>query len=400
MAESIYLKGGDLILEDRVSEKTDLLIKDGTIAAIGRELSAQTDLSGVKEIDASGHYIGPGYIDMHVHGTREFLIDRGANDLAGMCSTLPEYGVTGFLPTVLPLVPGKDTALLKSLAKVQSTGASMLGFFLEGPFVALTGAIPPDALGSPTRKRIESLIDAVKPYRAIFAVSPDLKGVIDLIPLMANQDAASRTAVFMTHTAASVKETQDGIAAGISHATHFYDVFPAPEETDPGVRPCGAVEAILADPTVSVDFILDGEHVDPIAVKMALECKGPGGVCLVTDANLGAALPPGKYDGLGGQQIEFAYAGAPARICGSVHNAGSLAGSGLTMDRAVRNAVSMVSADIPQAVRMGATNPAKVVGMESSKGSIKLGYDADVLILDRELNVQTTFVQGKSVFSA
>ena len=112
------------------------------------------------------------------------------------------------------------------------------------------------------------------------------------------------TPVFMTHTMATVDETRRAIDAGVRHATHFYDVFPSPEETDRGVRPCGAAEVVLADERVSVDFILDGVHVEAVAVQVALRCKGPVGVCLATDANVGAGLPPGSYR-FGDDEIEF-----------------------------------------------------------------------------------------------
>ena len=127
--------------------------------------------------------------------------------------------------------------------------------------------------------------------------------------------AENDTPVFMTHTAANVNETLAAIAAGASHATHFYDVFPCPPVTEPGVRPCGIVEAVLADKNVSVDFILDGVHVDPIAVKMAMACKenGRGKVCLITDANVGAGLEPGKFTFGETGDIYFEYRGAPAR---------------------------------------------------------------------------------------
>ena len=398
MPDTVVLRGGDLILDGRIVQGADLVISGGAITEIGER--GTVDASGASEFDAVGLYVAPGFIDLHIHGTKEFLIDRGADDLASLCSLLPEFGVTGFLPAVLPLPSGKDVELLSSLAGVESKGASIFGFFLEGPFLKLTGAIPEDALGRPDRERAEKLIEAANPYRTIFAVSPDLEGVIDLIPLMAGRRTPDgRTPVFITHTGATVEETQAGIEAGISHATHFYDVFPCPAVSDPGVRPCGAVEAILADDSVTVDFILDGEHVDPVAVQVALRCKGRDGVCLVTDANLGAALPPGRYEGLGGSSIEFSYPGAPARLAGKVHNAGSLAGSGLTMDRAVRNAVSMLGADLPLAVKMASSNPARVLGLDGKTGSLQVGYDADVVVLDRELSVQATFVKGRAVYS-
>ncbi len=155
------------------------------------------------------------------------------------------------------------------------------------------------------------------------------------------------------------------------------------------------MEAILANPNVSVDLILDGEHVDPAAVKMALQCKGSEGVSLITDANINAGLPPERYTGLGGVDIMVEYEGGPARLASS----GTLAGSGLTMDRAVRNAVEMLNVSIPQAIKMASYNPAKVMGLHHGKGKIEVGYDADMILLDENLYVQKSWVGGKEVYS-
>jgi len=174
-------------------------------------------------------------------------------------------------------------------------------------------------------------------------------------------------------------------------------VFPYPGEIEPGVRSCGAVEVILADERVSVDFILDGEHVDPMAVKMALQCKGPDKVCLITDANIGAGSKPGKYM-VGEAEVEFAYPGGPARMTENSSYPGNLAGSGLTMDLAVRNAIKMLDVDLPLAIKMVSSNPAKVLGVDRSKGQIKAGFDADLVLLNSSLEVEQTFVAGKCCY--
>jgi N-acetylglucosamine-6-phosphate deacetylase len=202
----------------------------------------------------------------------------------------------------------------------------------------------------------------------------------------------------MTHTGASVEQTQAAIAAGARHATHFYDVFPVPAITEPGVRPCGAVEAILADPRVSVDFIVDGVHVNPIAVQMALQCKGPDRVCLITDANIGAGLPGGRYQFAAGIEVEIAGPGQPARMTEKSGLPGGLAGSGLTLDAAVRNAIKLVHVDLVQAVRMASANPARVLGLADRKGSVVEGYDADLVLLDDSLQVLRTWVGGACRF--
>lgn len=389
----LLIKNTNLVLSDRVLDNHSVLCRDDKIAKV----IPNKDLEGYSAdyvIDACGRYLAPGFIDLHFHGVHNYLINSGPEHLAAVCRILPQYGVTGFLPTVCSLAKGKDAEFLASLAKVESEGTRILGFHLEGPFLTLTGILPPEAIGKVDSERVKALIKAAKPYRAIFSISPDIEGIEDLIPVMAQDN----TPVFMTHTKANVKQTQAAIELGVQHATHFYDVFPSPPETDPGVRPCGAVEAILADPRVSVDFILDGEHVDPVAVKMALQCKAGDNVCLITDANIGAGLKPGRHKFLANTEIEFTYEGGPARQTENSPQAGLLAGSGLTMDRAVRNAIKMLAVDTTQAIRMASANPAKVLGLNDQKGHIKEGFDADMILLDDSLNVIQSWIGGRCCF--
>lgn len=343
-------------------------------------------------IDLGDSFIVPGFIDLHIHGVHRALVDNGELDLKEICRTLPQYGVTGFLPTVAPRPKGEDAEFLSKLSKTKTSGTEILGYHLEGPFLKLTGALGAGAITGADDERVHALIDAAKPYKAIFSISPDVEGIEKLIPIMAENG----TPVFMTHTAANVEETQRAIELGVRHATHFYDVFPCPEVSEPGVRPCGAVEAILADERVSVDFILDGVHVDPIAVKMALVSKksGPGKVCLVTDANVGAGLEPGQFSFGNLGDICFAYKGAPAR---SVKD-NTLAGSGLTMEQALKNAVKWLNMDLVEASKLVSLHPAKVLGLEHKKGLLKEGYDADFVVLNAELDILQTWISGECFY--
>lgn len=384
---------GQLSLRGRIV--TDSGIKEGFITVEnGLIVRTGKSIPAGPVPDIGNGYIVPGFIDLHMHGIHRFLVDNGPEELAEICRILPGYGVTGFLPTVAPRSRGTDADFLSSLASVESDGASVLGFHLEGPFLKITGSLTADAVSGADVQRVKSLIEAAKPFKGIFSISPDVEKIQDLLPFM----SGNNTPVFITHTAATVKQTQEAIELGACHATHFYDVFPCPEVQDLGVRPCGAVEAILADPRVSVDFILDGVHVDPVAVKMALICKskGPGCVCLITDSNVGAGLEPGRFVFGNSGEIEFAYKGSPAR---SVKDH-TLAGSGLTMDQALRNAIRWLDLDLPEAVRLVSTNPAKVIGLDHRKGKLSPGYDADFVILDEQLNVLQTWIGGKCRFKA
>ena len=377
------------LLQDRLVEDCAVLWEDGVIRKIGCS-ALFSSAENYEIIDGCGYYLVPGFIDLHTHGVHEYLIDNGPEDLEQMCEVLPQYGVTGFLPTVCPRPKGEDSEFLATLAGVQSQGTTMLGFHLEGPFLTITGALPAEALGTNDPERVNALIAAASPYPAVFSISPDFEGIGDLLPIMRGND----TPIFITHTKADVKQTQAAIEGGARHATHFYNVFYAPDETDGGVRPCGAVEAILADERVSVDFILDGEHVDPVAIKMALKTKGATSVSLITDSQVGAGLPPARYM-FGQDEVEIKYPGGPARMTENSRFPCGLAGSGLTIDRVVRNAVEMLGIKLPQAIRMVSANPARVLGLELRKGTIAEGYDADLVLLNRDLEVEQTFVAGE-----
>jgi N-acetylglucosamine-6-phosphate deacetylase len=200
---------------------------------------------------------------------------------------------------------------------------------------------------------------------------------------------------FITHTRASVEQTEAAIEAGARHATHFYDVFPVPEETDAGVRPVGAVEAILADSRTSVDFICDGVHVHPTAIRAAVAAKGWEKVMLITDSNVGAGLPSGEYDTPWGYRVRVA-PGDAARHASK----GFLAGSALTMDVGMKNLLRWLAPVLaPEQIwAMGTLNPARLLGL-TNKGRIAPGADADLVLWDPQLNAVKTWVGGQSLFT-
>ena len=221
MAE-LLIKNANLILLNEIAEHCDVYCKNGKILNVNHAKNKSYEtIENV--VDASGKYLSPGFIDVHIHGLHEYAIEGSPDDLSSICKLLPRYGVTGFLPTLTltSLPKGRDADYLASLAKVKSEGAQILGFHLEGPFIALTGAGLPEALSGVDTERAKALIEAAKPFRVIFSISPDLDGIQELLPVVTQNN----TPAFITHTRANVKQTQAAIALGAKHATHFYDVF-------------------------------------------------------------------------------------------------------------------------------------------------------------------------------
>lgn len=370
-----------------------LLLRDGRIAAIDpapAAVPADTVL-----IDARGRLLTPGLIDVHTHGIGHHLYEASTEDLLAGLACLPRFGTTGVLPTLYrvmnrPALP-QLAALSKALDAVR--GAAVPGWHLEGPFLKLPGAgadtIPGDLI------LLEELLAAAGGRTIAMSISPDTPNIIPVI----EQLVARSIVPFITHTRASVEETERAIAAGARHATHFYDVFPLPEITEPGVRPCGAVEALLADPRCSVDFIADGVHVAPVAIRAALAAKGPAGIILITDSNIGAGLPDGIHPTTFGFPVKVT-AGSAARIHDPTHPAhGGLAGSALTMNAGIANLHRWLPIPPEQIWAMGTANPARVLGLKN-KGVIALGADADVVVWHDDFTPAHTWVAGERVYSA
>ncbi len=382
-AHATVFCGGEL-LEDHA-----LMVEDGKITKIAPSNEFIQDETRV--IDAQGDFLVPGFIDLHIHGMHSFLVDNGKEDIEQISSLLPQYGITGFLPTIIPHAPEVEDEYLQEVALARSVGTQILGYFCEGPYLAKTGALQPSALKDKSLQRLEKIKTLLAPCKAIFAISPELEGLDELIPRMEHP-------VFITHTQADVDQTERAIELGARHATHFYDVFAAPEQTDPGVRPSGAVEVILADPRVSVDFILDGEHVHPAAVRLAQACKPLSSISLISDSNIGAGFPPGTYQGFGSDEISFAYPGAPARGTENSHAPHELFGSGLTLDVAVKNVIKLKLGTLQDAIIMASTSPAKVLGIYGRKGDLNVGFDADIVRLSPQFDVQETWISGNTVY--
>ncbi len=378
-----------------------LRIRQGKVAELGpSETTPNADRrspadDAEQRIDGGGRLLTPGLIDLHTHGIERFVYESGPEHIIAASQRLAQFGTTCVLPTIYRALSrsqlGELERLAAALAKVDC--ACMPGFHMEGPFLALAGAGAQTLAGDVAL--LDELFAAAGRRITAMSISPEVPNIVPVIERMCELGIVP----LMTHTRASIEQTQAAIDAGARHATHFYDVFPLPPETDPGVRPVGAVETILADPRCTVDFIADGIHVHPVAIKAALAAKGPEGVLLTTDSNIGAGFPPGIYDSPMGQ-ID---AGAAARLHrpgDPLH--GGLAGSTLTMNRGIANLLAWLGLPEEQVWAMGASNVARVFKL-TGKGSLRVGADADLVLWDQDagrLQARFTWVAGRLVHRA
>ena len=363
-----------------------LRIDSGRIAQVG--VSGRVPPAGADQLDAGGRWLTPGLIDIHTHGIHRFQYDAGPQHLTGAAGVLGAYGTTCVLPTLVPAPAGDLLPRLERIADALPTigGVCIPGLHLEGPFVAVTGAACPTLPGDV--RLLDEMIAACRGRVAAMSLSPETPNVLPVIERLRERGIAA----FLTHTRATVEQTQAAIDAGATHATHFYDVFPVPPETEPGARPVGAVETILADPRATVDFIGDGCHVHPVAIRAALAAKGHTGVALISDSNIGAGLPPGEYDTPWGYRVRVR-SGDGAR---NVNN-NLLAGSALTMNVGMANLLRWLELPPEHVWAMGTSTPARIVGL-AGKGRVEVGADADLVLWDDDLTPARTWVGGTCVY--
>jgi len=391
MVKRLLIKNARIVFPGDGIRAGDLLVEDGTIEQIAPpgELAVDGDTEAV---EADGALLTPGLIDMHTHGVHRFLYENGPEELRQALQCVSAYGCTCVLPTLVVKGAPDMTERLSTLAGALDTtsGASAPGLHLEGPFMAETGAACKKMAGDTVL--LDEIISACRGRLSVMSISPETVNIIPVIERLVECGIVP----FMTHTRADVEQTEAAIAAGAGHATHFYDVFYPLEETDLGVRPVACVEAILADPSVSVDFICDGVHVHPAAIKMSLHAKGFEQMLLITDSSIGAGLPGGEYDTPWGFRIGV-NPGKGARIIGDHEYAGALAGSSLTMNQGIANLMTWLDIPSEQIWAMATSNPARLLGLEK-KRRIEVGADADLVLWNDDLTPRRTWIAGKCVF--
>ncbi len=370
------------LLEDRI-----IIIEKGKIMAITDKKEDFALLKNVEIIEAKDKFVVPGYIDIHIHGGGgSDVMDGEYEAIKQVATTHSRFGTTAFLPTTMTMSKDKIIRSLRSICeavKKGTAGAEILGIHLEGPY------INPEKKGAQKEEDIKkiSLEEFLEFNQAsgnlirLVTIAPEMPGAIDFIRWLHQQGII----VSVGHSNATYKQVQEGIQAGLSQVTHIFNAMRGLHHREPGV-----VGAALSSPKLIVEMIADGIHLHPIVLKMLTQIKESEKLVLITDAMRATGFKEGTYD-LGGQEVIVTKGQARLKD-------GTLAGSVLTMDKAVKNMVTKVGIPLSKAIQMASFNPAKCLGVEDRKGSLEPGKDADIVILNKNLETELTMVAGKVVY--
>ena len=381
----IAIKNGRIATPVDVIDDGVILVKNSKIEAVG-EKDKVTMPRDALVIDARGRIATPGFIDVHVHGGGGSDVMDGSYDALNEMSTFEaRHGTTGFLPTPYTDSQKRLLASVKAIETAMKRGTSggeVLGIHLEGPYINIErkGGQPPEYIRKPDLEELRLLLEASNNNVKMITLAPEVNGGSEFVRRIIQYGVVAS----IGHSNATYDEALRAVDAGVSHACHAYNAMREFHHREPGV-----VGAVLSCDELTAELIADGIHVHPAAMKILVKCKGTDRIILVTDAVVGTGME-GRYK-LGGRDVVITK--KDSRFLD-----GALAGSVLTMDSAVRNIMGLVGASLQDAVKMATVNPARRIGVYDRKGSLEAGKDADITIVDDQINVYMTMVMGKIVY--
>ncbi|MFN6200964.1 MAG: N-acetylglucosamine-6-phosphate deacetylase [Acidobacteriota bacterium] len=389
MTDRMAIVGAAVVTPFGVVEKGLVLCEEGRIAYAGPVAGIDPEPDSVI-IDATGQILMPGFIDTHFHGSGgEDVMAGGVAGLGRIAQSVLRFGTTGFLATT---IAARHEELLRSVEetvaarKSAGSGAAILGIHLEGPFmnVAFKGAQPEWGIRDPNLDECEELLLAGGGLVKIMTLAPELPGGLELIRLLVRAGVAPS----LGHSTADYDTALAAIEAGATRATHLYNAMSGVHHRKPGLA-----AACLCEPGIQAEIICDGVHVNPHLIDLAWKAKGPTGLTLVTDATAAQGHGDGIYT-LGDFEIEVR-----GPLC-TLRDGVTIAGSVLTMNKAVGNAISFTGMSLVDAAEMAASGPARVCGVADRKGSIEVGKDADFALLNPDFSVAQTIIGGLVAFGA
>ncbi|MFZ3588964.1 N-acetylglucosamine-6-phosphate deacetylase [Bacillus sp. DJP31] len=386
MKKRILLKGGTVYQLETIRPNCSLLIENGKIQDIGESISE--DVDEVKEIP-EGYHVIPGMIDIHIHGAAGHdAMDATLESLKGMCHYLPSEGVTGFLPTTMTQSIETIEQALSTIASYTRNeelqdGAEVLGVHLEGPFLSekRAGAQPVKYMLEADAKQFQRWQELSGDQIKIVTLAPEKDKDFRLIQHLHSTGVVASVG----HCDAAYEVFAQAVDHGLSHATHLYNQMRGIHHREPGV-----VGGVYLHDNVTAELIVDGIHVSPEMIKLTTKIKGFDSLIMITDSMRAKGLAEGVYE-LGGQKVKVE--NGEARL-----EDGTLAGSILRMDEALSNIMSYTGCSLLEVVRMTSYNSACKIGVLDRKGSLEVGKDADIVVLNKDYQVVMTFCLGKLVY--
>jgi N-acetylglucosamine-6-phosphate deacetylase len=369
-------------------ERPLLLVEDHVIVEAGSR-AARPIPPAVRVVDFGDAIMAPGFVDIHIHGgAGQDVMNADSRGLAAVEQLLLKHGVTSYFPTTVTAPLDQTCSALDRLANAIESAARdggshrerarPLGIHLEGPFLSHVrrGVHPPETLLLPTLPAFDRFWQAARGHIRVMTIAPELYGAREVIA-----EAARRgVCVSLGHSDSDLDSARFAVDAGARHATHTFNAMRPLDHRDPGI-----LGEVLTDPRLTADIIVDGIHLDPVIVQLFLKAKGADGAVLITDAISATGMPEGRYR-LGTSEVEVKN--------GRCLVDGKLAGSVLTMDRAVRNVMQFAHWQLQDTLRLATLNPARLAGL-ANRGRLEAGAEADFVVLSPKGEVQTTIVGGE-----
>lgn len=375
------IENGRIYTEEEIIERGYIIVKDDKITDVGKG-----DYEGaLTTYDAQGQHVLPGFIDIHMHGGYgEDAMDASCDGLKHLAESLLSEGTTSFLVTTMTQSDENITKALENIIEYQKQqnvlkAADIVGIHLEGPFISehKVGAQNPAYVQRPSIEKVQQFQKTANNQIKVITFAPEVEGAHETLEALHDQIRFS-----IGHTVATFDETNEAVARGAKHVTHLYNAGTPFKHREPGV-----FGAAWTNDRLSTELIVDGIHSHPTAIQIAYKQKGNTRFFLITDAMRAKSMPDGEYD-LGGQNVIVK--GSEARLA-----SGALAGSILKMNEGLKNLIQYTGDSLDNLWRVTSLNQAIALNIESQKGSLKVGKDADIVIVDDEITVQTTIKAGE-----
>jgi N-acetylglucosamine-6-phosphate deacetylase len=388
MIMTIHLDYANILTPDEQLRKACLVIDDAGVIAYLGPMEAAPAVEGLR-LDLRNLFVAPGFIDIHVHGGHGITFghpDTLEKDLAEYSKWVVQNGVTGFLPSITAPSAEELAGLIRAyvpLLEQRQPGAQPLGIHLEGPFMNLErkGAQNPAWIRDPDVDEAKLYLEAGKGWIRQMTMAPELPHAEEVAALFRRAGAV----LAIGHSAADFDTAVRALRGDWNHITHTYNAQTGLHHRDPGI-----VGAVLTSKEITAELIADTIHVHPGAMKVLIRCVGTDRVVLVTDAMAGAGLPDGDYELLG---FQITVRGGKA-----TQEDGTIAGSAAVLNECVRNIHQKVEIPLEDAVKMATLNPARVLGASNRLGRLAVGQEANIVVIDEQVNVRLTIVRGEIVY--